>query len=407
LLPCWLAASLVVLGCGPELEPGVYGNFRYVGNVRGATPLRLMPPRSDRDGNAYVLYGALADPAEVSLFIGNVGGGWKSCTGITQGAQFGLHGFVGRAQSSAWYWSGEALVAATGRGNCSRVLETDPASGARLNFRAVVPWVRETPSRTSSLAWIQSPTDPVPFQVVLDLDNEVYSAIDGFEPSDATEVAILGVGGNVDRGEGVIVVRYRRGDALFVEARFIDSEGETFEEVGIGGLETLPEYGITGFLESDDTGLYAAIDVEGQLVLIDTSGGRRVGVGGMVPIGVHRWEGQLYMVGDAGGRPAIAHIDGDGDVGDVEIWESSLDAIDELGSEIDLIDDRSLPSKKITWGGPRTAMSAFPFVHPHGLDHYTDGVTTWLIAGPSFSVGGEDFTAIAWAPVGIAYAEDP
>ena len=33
------------MACGPELGVGEFGNFRYVGNVRGETPaLPLLPP---------------------------------------------------------------------------------------------------------------------------------------------------------------------------------------------------------------------------------------------------------------------------------------------------------------------------------------------------------------------------
>ena len=401
------AAAIVIAlsACVPEPTPGQWGELRYVGNVRGSTPLRLVPPVTDRDGNAYVLFGQ-RDDLEVRLFIGPRVGGWFGGCTITAGNDYGAHGFVGRAQHRAWYWAGEALVAASGRsGSCERVLRNDPSSGALLAFKAIIPWVRETPSRTSALAWIQAPTDPRPFQVVLDLDNNVYTALEEFDPGDAVNVTVLGVGGHFEAGEGMVLARYERGGSAFTVARFFDFDGRVIDEASVGGLEMLPEYGIRGYFQANDEGLYAGLDAEGQLVLLDHSGGKRVPIGGMTPIGVHRWDGKLYLVGEAGGAPQIAPIDDDGSVGNARTWDASLEAQDELGSEIKVIDDRSLPSTEAKWAGPRTAMGAFPFLHEHSLDHYADGTTTWLIAGPSFSAGGEDRTAIAFAPVGIAYED--
>jgi hypothetical protein len=404
------AAVLAVLGtgtgCTETLEPGSYGRLRYLGNVRGATPLTLLPPLTDREGNAYVLFGDLALPNETQLFIGQIDGGWSSegCD-ITFGTDFGVHGFVGRAQDRAWYWSGGALVRASApTGKCTRILELDPSSAARLSFVAVVPDVRDTPSRTTTLAWIQAPTDPRPFEVVVDLNSDNYTSITELRPLSATEVEVLGVGANPETHEGVVVARYREGEAIRVRAFFYDHLGDRVDEVSISGLDTLPAYGIRGYLMASELGLYAGLDVEGQVLVLDKSGGRRVGVSGMVPAGVHRWGGQLYLVGEEGGRPRVAAIDDDGDISSPSTWDTSLDA-GNLGGSVEVVDDRSLPSRTVDWSNPRTAMGPFPFVHAHSPDPYADDTTTWLIAGPSFSTAGEDRTAIAFGPVGITYEE--
>src|SRR5690606_4613547 len=142
---------------------------------------------------------------------------------------------------------------------------------------------------------------------------------------------------------------------LRTEARFLDKDGDTIEAAPISGLEMLPEYGIVGYLQASDQGLYAGLDVEGQLVVLDKSGGRRQPIGGIVPVGVHRGDGKLYLVGEAGGGPAIAAIDNDGELGKLRTWDASLEAVKELGNEIDVIDDRNLPSTEASWAGPRTA----------------------------------------------------
>ncbi len=407
-----LAGAMVssVTGCVEPLAPGEFGSFRYVEDFRGAPPaLALLPPISDRDGNAYVLWNGFEDFGTVKLHVGHAGGGWTgSCelapSGIVTGEARGIHGFVGRGQGRAWFWVGERLVGAAGRtGGCVSVLETDPSSGADLGFLAVVPWIRETPSTTTTIGWIISATDAVPYQVVVDLNTRKYTTLEKFKPGGATDIAVLGVGANLDEEEGVVLVRYTDGGSVYTQARFMDRDGVTTDRVGIGGFETLPAYGMVGHLQASDAGLYAGLDEEGQLVVFDHSGGARMGVGGMTPVGVHRWEGELYVVGEASGRPKIAHIDDDGDLGKVRTWDASEEAADALKDRIEVIDDRSLPSTLTSWKSSRTAIGAHPFVHGKSLDHYADGTTTWLIAGPGYSTAGSDVTAVAYAPVGIVY----
>ncbi|MBW2459691.1 MAG: hypothetical protein JRI68_34695 [Deltaproteobacteria bacterium] len=412
------ALALDTTGCIEELLPGEFGNFRYVDIYRGAPPaLGLYPPVSDRDGNAYVLWNGLEleeehAVSEVRLNVGHAGGGWTGSCYLDppqpQDPQFPsdhiFHGFVGRAQGRAWFWMDQWLTGASGRtGGCFGVLRTAPSSPTKLHFYAVVPWVRETPTRTTIIGWLWSNIDAVPYQVVIDLNTRKYIASEEFQPDSATDIAVLGVGANPDEEEGVVVVRYTHDTVVRTEARFMDKDGVTFDEVSIGGLDTLPAYGIVGFLQSSDAGLYAGLDVEGQLLVLDHSGGDRQGIGGMTPVGVHKWEGELYLVGENNGKPKIAHIDDDGDIGKVRTWDASEAAADALDGKIEVIDDRSLPSTLTTWKSPRTAIGSHPFLHPHSLDHYADGTTTWLVAGPGWSTAGTPNTAVAYAPVGISY----
>jgi len=406
------AASLAVtsLGCGPPLDVGEFGDFRYAGNARvqddGTIP--MLPPMSDRDGNAYVLYGDV-NLLERKLYIGNVAGGWFSgCIDLTQGNDFGVHGFVGRAQSTVWYWNGYALIrAAPTPPYCSRVLEFDPKSDALLNFLAVVPWVRETPSRTTTLAYVQAPSDPLPFRVVVDLQRNIYTNVAEFEPSNAEEVTVLGTGGILQKGEGVFIVRYRVGETVRTAARFIDYQGQRLDSIGLSGLENLPPYGIIGYVQGNSEGLYAFLDVEGQVTTFDKSGSRRRAVGSMNPVGIQEWGGDLYLVGtSSGGRPRIAPILDNGSFGDTRTWGAAEAAADNLDSKIVVTDDRSLPSRDTTWKNPRTAIGTNFFVSPHKLDHYAQDTTTWLVTGPSFGAqSGNEQIAIAWVPVGISYAD--
>jgi hypothetical protein len=403
------ALATLLCSCASPPEPGEWGTFRYFGQVRGEVPLNLLPPISDRAGNAYVLYGpGTPTPAtatvEARLFVGHAGGGWSGGCEIVGGTTQGVHGWVGRAEDRAWYWIGDALVQADGCcGGCTQVLEHDPASGAALRFVAIVPWVRETPSRTTTVAWVQALTDPRPFQVVVDLDNEVY--VDAVEvgPRTGTNFTVLGVGGRLAEDEGVIVYRYERNGATRTVARFVDHRGEVLDDTTLSGLDALPEYGILGTIVGTATGLYAGLDSEGMLVTFDRSGGGRAAVSGIQPIGVHVWNDELWLVGTDGARPLVAAIDDDGDVGNVSRWEASDDAHDALRGGIDVLDDRSLPSREVSWSGVRSAVGPFPFLSPHSPERYASDTTTWLVAGPDFSAGGETRTAVAYAPVGVTY----
>jgi hypothetical protein len=403
------ALALLIAGCASPPEPGEWGIFRYVGQVRGAVgdamdPLVMVPPISDRDGNAYVLSGGLDFPLEAHLFVGHVGGGWSGGCKITGSVTEGVHGWVGRAQDRAWYWVGDALVEASGgNGGCKRILENDPASGSALRFRAIVPWVRETPSRTTTVAWVQAPTDTRPYQVVVDLENEIYTDPAVVGPSSGTNFVVLGTGGRLAEDEGVIVYHYERDGVVRAVARFVDHRGEILDDAGISGLEGLGAYAIPGRLVANATGLYAGLDSEGMVVTFDRSGGGRQAVSGMTPVGVHEWNGELYLVGEDAGHPMVAHIDDDGDIGKASRWEASEDADDALGGSIDVIDDRTLPSRDVSWKNPRSALGTFPFLSPHSPEHYASDTTTWLVAGPGFESGGQHQTAVAYAPVGVTY----
>ncbi len=407
------ALTLCAAACGPELQPGEFGVFRYAGNVRGTPPLDLLAAISDREGNDYVLFGGLKRP-EVQLFIGYRGGVWDGGCAATQSTifgsmapSFGAHGFVGRAQDQAWYWSGGALVGASAfSGGCEQILKYDPNSAAQLAFQAVIPFVRETPSKTTLVAWVQSPTDPRPFVVQVDLNSSVFRSVAELGPSTIGKVKVLGVGANPDDGEGVVVMKYELGTETRVEARFYDADANETGRVALSGLPNiaeLGEYDILGYLQPSGDGLWVGLDVKGKLLLLDHSSGKRSDVSAFKPVGVHQWDKQLFLVGTSASGPMVASIDAKGNVGGAQRWTSSGAAVGSLGSAVEVVDDRTLPSRKATWKNPRTAMGDYPFLHSTSLHRYSDGVTLWLIAGPSFQAGGENQTAIAVAPAGIAY----
>lgn len=409
-------ACCVLAGCTGTPAPGELGTPRFFDQVRGGTPLPMAPPIHDRDGNAYVAYGDL-DTLEVAAYVGHLGRGWSgSCNVLAEAAQYGLHGWLGRSQNRAWYWAGTALVRLRGTsGDCRRLLRTDPTSGARIDFLGILPNVRLTPSLTSMVALIKSPTDPLPFVGLIDLNAVRYISLEEFEPSNASEISVLGVGADQDLQEGVMVLRYTVGEQVRTEARFYDFDANLLETVRLSGLENTREYGLRGYLQADESGLWAGLDygtdragmpVSPPLVLVlDKSGGEVKNPNLEVPVGIHKWEGKLYLVGESGGAPAVSAFDAGGDLTSPDRWDASLEFADNLGSRIQVLDDRALPSRRVNWNNPRTAMGRFPFLSEHSLDPYADGTTAWLIAGPTFQTSGDDRTAVAYVPAGIAYED--
>ena len=120
--------------------------------------------------------------------------------------------------------------------------------------------------------------------------------------------------------------------------------------------------------------------------MFDRSGGQRVTPTGIDPVGVHRWEGGLWLVGVAGGRPAVVQIEDSGSLGGCKHGREQRG--EQLtGKKADVIDDRSLPSAQIEWSnlerhGPVSVL------HSHSMHKYATDTTAWLIAGPSFTSFG-------------------
>jgi hypothetical protein len=403
----WLVAGSLLclvlgLSCtGPA--PGEFGTFRLAGRAKGAAPLKLLPPVTDRAGNAYILYGG-GDVPETAVFAGKNSGGWSSGCALTKGDAYGAHGWVGYTANRQWYWSGDALVSVSGQsGDCHRVLDHDPGTDANLLFRAVLPWVHDAPSRRTLVTLVQSPVDLLPFSARVDLEAELLTNVNPFEPAAATDLKVLGVGAERERGEGVVLLQYVLADETRTEARFYDAEARLTATTRLP-LDPQPrEYTARGFLQMTSAGLVAGLLEGERLAAFDRNGGRVKQVTGMTPVGVHKWQDTLYVVGTADGHPVIAPIDEAAGTGRPQIWEASEVAAVNLSAPIDVRDDRQLPSTSTTFARPRTAIGAFPFVHEHSPIEHARGTTLWLVAGPTFDTGGASVTAFAMAPVGISY----
>jgi hypothetical protein len=393
--------------CASPLSAGEHGDFRFVGVVRGDFPLRILPPISDREGNLYTLYGSL-DLPEATAFVSRAHGGSSLLCSITKGDTFGPHGWVGFAESNAWYWSGGALVFVGGDGSCGQILDRDPGTDSSLSFRAVLPWVRDAPSRSTVVALVQSPLDASPFTVLIDLNAQIFTSITAFTPEDATDVRVIGVGADRAARSGVVLLAYRLGEDDRLEARFYDEDAALVAIAPIRG-GPLSEYGVAGYLQINAHGTVAGLvpGVNGaapSLVSFDRFGGAVTPLtADMAAVGVHRWEGRLWLVGTAEDEPVLAPIDDKGNTGTPVRWDASVRTAAGLAGPLSLIDDRSAPSRRTTWASVRPATGVFPFLHAHSSTEHAEGTTITVIGGPQFESGGSKRTSFAVVPIGISY----
>jgi hypothetical protein len=316
---------------------------------------------------------------------------------------YGAHGWVGFAQDRAWYWSGDALVVVPSSGQCATVLDHDPSTHVNLLFRAVIPWVKVAPSRTTLVAMIQSPGDPVPYTTLIDLDTAIATNVAQVQPNDAAAMTILGVGADPANSVGFVVLSYTRNGAVIMEARYIDQFANPVATVPISGLPP-PAYGILGYLQVNSHGRVVGLMSTGSLLTFDRSSGSIVNVNPQIlPVGVHSYSGQLYLVGTTAGKPVIAAIDDTGQPEAAVEWVASEVAGAALGGALTVTDDRSFPARTTTWPMVATAMGPFPFLSPHSPWPHAPSTTLWVVAGPEFQANATKMTAIAVAPVGISY----
>lgn len=396
-LRVWL---FTLAACSPTLDPGEFGTLRYFGNVPDDAPLSMVPPLADRAGNLYVLFGDIVR-TDTTAFIGYAAGGWSGACPLTRGSAVGLHGWVGVGRERAWYWSGDGLFGLRGAtGDCRELLKTDPSTGAALRFLAVVPSVRESTSRATTVAWVSSNLSAPPQQVLIDLDQNVLRALETVTSASTSNVVVHGAGADTDdAGAGVIVATLVGAEASRTEARFIGSNGKTATTAIITGTAPELPHALTGPIQGDDSGLFAGVTAT-SLLLFDRNGG----AWNALPdgaVGVHRNGGKLWLVGASDAGPFVREITGQGAIGPAKAWASSTQASAHLGT-VDVVDDRSLPATTVQWSATN-GLGSHPFVHPHSPNVYGEDQTLWVVAGPSFKAGGVTQTAAAVAAVGIAY----
>lgn len=397
---CGLGGS----SCAEQLGEGLLGEPRALGYALGVPPtMKVLAPIGDRDGNVYVLVGDRKAP-EVQAWVMNAGGGVSGGCNYAKGDRVGPVGWVGFAQSRAYYWAGGALVQLRSSGDCRQILDRDPTTGTSLFFRAVFPWVADRPSRATAVAMLQSASDSAPLTVQLDLnpDRIVATTPRPFEPSGARNVVVLGVGASAALRQEFLVTSFQVGDETKVEARYYDEEGALLARVGVPDPGQIGPLGFVGFLQANDAGLVAGLTEDKRVLLFDKSGARWAQPRSIDPVGIHAWKGSLWLVGVAQDQPAVASIADNGAIAGPIAWDSSKRILGALGRPLDVTDDRLPPRRATRFDAPRSP-TPFPLVTPHSSHPYATDTTLTVIAGPTIGEAPNAFTLLAVAPVGVTY----
>ncbi|MBV1861905.1 MAG: hypothetical protein KUG77_26020 [Nannocystaceae bacterium] len=404
-------AALACGGCLEYLEPGELGQFRYLGDYVAEEEFLFPRPVADRNGSIYALMGS-PDLAQTEATVGYpAGGGWRGRCSVHQNVDRGLHGWLDTTVDRAWYWSGDAIAEVNGRtSDCRQILKRDPNSQSQLAFKAVIPKVKWTPSRRTIVGLVQAPSDPVPFQVVIDLDIRRYSRFEEFVPRNADNVVSLGVGGDDATDAGFMVLRYEIGGSetedpdVRVEARFLDANAEVTDIVAIDGLDAFEEDAMTGYMQIGTAGWAAGVLSDGSVLLFDRTSAQHItDTGPLEPVGVHLWQGTAWVVGMANGRPSIAAVNGQGRLDSPVVWAASERLASSLRANVVIQDDRFTPIRTLTWANPEPAFGAFPLVVPNAPWAYAADTSLMMIAGPGYTSGGQSFVSLAAGPVGLSY----
>jgi len=398
------AAGLVVLlaACAAPLSPGEIGTARYFGEVEGEVPLRLLPPKTDREGNVYILYGE-TEWTDTTVFVGHANGGWSGGCRAHRGS-YPVHGFSGSTEDRSWYWSGDALVEVDGNtGSCEEVLSTDPVTGAALQYRAVVPWIHETVSRSTMLVLVQSATDDLPFHAVVDVDQHLYGDLRPFQPDNAENLVVIGVGSNVAKGRGYIAVQYLDAGSTVNEILVLEAEGNTLFRVPIDAGEELEAHALEGGMRVTSNGLGAGVLTDGRVLIFDEGSSEIVTPNDMEAVGVQLRDDALWLTGQSSGVPKLARISDGKILTSALDWPSSTSLISRISSGLVVADERTDPTRKTHWSEVSSAIGAGGLLSPHALDPHTFDTTGWLFAGPYYVANDLVITAVAFAPVGVSF----
>jgi hypothetical protein len=397
-----LAPVLLLSACAEPLGPGKIGTPRYFAQLLGEPPMRVLPPRTDRAGNIYVLYGD-TQWTETAVYVGHAQGGWSGGCSAHRGVDYGLHGFSGHTTNRAWYWSGDALVEVDGRtGACREVLSSDPVTSTSVEFRAVMPFVRQTSARSTLLALVQGTTDPAPIHTVVDLDQRLYGDFRPFEPTDATDIRVIGVGANHAQQRGYLVVQYTWSGSSQFQALVLDHAGDELYRVSLDASEVLDEFAVVGELGVSETGLAAGVLDDGRVLVFDNNGGSVIDIDVFEAVGVQVRGGQLWLTGLDGNQPLIAAIKDSKEIGNPQTWASADTLRQRIARGVVVLDERRDPSAKVPWKDAASAMADHPLVTPHPLDPYTLETTGWMLAGPYYE-SIDTYTSVAFVPVGVSF----
>jgi hypothetical protein len=287
-------------------------------------------------------------------------------------------------------------------GACQEVLSSDPVTSTTVEFRAVIPFVRQTSARSTLLALVQGVTDASPTHTVVDLDQGTYGDFRAFEPTDASDISVIGVGADHAQQRGYMVVQYTQSGSSMFEALVLDHTGDELFRVSLPSGEVLEEFAVVGELSVSETGLVAGVLGDGRVLVFNNDTGAIVSSDFFEPVGVQARGGRLWLTGLDGSDPIIAPIEESMEIGTPQAWQSAASLSSRINDGVIVLDERRDPSAQVHWKDAASALSSHPLLTPYPLDLHTIETTGWMLAGPYFE-SINIYTSVAFTPVGVSF----
>lgn len=390
--------GFLLFSCTPPLESGEWGQIRYFGEIGGEVPMRLLPPITDRNGNVYVAYGDRVR-SDTAVWVGRNSGGWNNACKVHRG-EFGVHGFIGRSDDEAWLWTGDAMVHIWGNsGTCHELLDQDPVTGTLLRWQGVAPWVRDSPSRKTTVGIVRAAAEEQVYVALLDLNRELMVNLQALQPAGLSDLKIIGTGADPENNELLFVLAYDFEGKTIHEALIFNSDAEQLRRITLD-LDTSPDaYAIVGFFQSTGGGAWAGVREDGGLILISKTAGYDV-MPEFQAVGLLKTDTELFVTGFAGDSVVAAKVSNNSALNGAQNWRDPEISANSLNGSISVLDERNSPLTRSRWEEPQNAIGFMPLLSAHPIDAYTLGSTGWLVAGPSYSGPAEDITAVGFAPLG-------
>jgi hypothetical protein len=350
--------------------------------MRGPT-VATVPPITDRNGNIYVVTGAIdtagtAQPGQI--YVGGTRGGWTSACATGFGPDGVGAGWIGAVDDKAWLWTHAAIIQIDTTGKCTTILDRDPVSMADLRYESVAPVIEQTISAVRAVAIVTLASDARRYLVTIDLT--VPRITSSMPVPDG--VGVLGGGGGGGTGA------------------FLLDDGQLLLATPGDGLTA--QYPVTGA-----TAVHGEIGVgdDGSIAAVLADGSTLVGSGPQVQVvpatipasgTIRDDDGNLWLTAVG---PKLVPVRG-GNLGAPVDWTSAAAADAAIQAGVMVVDERAGGRTGSTWLA-RNVLEDATLVGSLGALPYAVGVRGWLIGDAPVDRGGQSFSNVAFVPLGVTF----
>ena len=272
-------------------------------------------------------------------------------------------------------------------------------TGTLLRWQGVAPWVRDSPSRKTTVGIVRAAAEEQVYVALLDLNRELMVNLQALQPAGLSDLKIIGTGADPENNELLFVLAYDFEGKTIHEALIFNSDAEQLRRITLD-LDTSPDaYAIVGFFQSTGGGAWAGVREDGGLILISKTAGYDV-MPEFQAVGLLKTDTELFVTGFAGDSVVAAKVSNNSALNGAQNWRDPEISANSLNGSISVLDERNSPLTRSRWEEPQNAIGFMPLLSAHPIDAYTLGSTGWLVAGPSYSGPAEDITAVGFAPLG-------